>query len=49
MLSLLGADWPAKIILERKAEPPNWGGTDVIAVFHTRSRPLLTHPDIRRS
>jgi TolB-like protein len=43
----LDAERAVELLLEHKAEYPNWPGTDVIAINHSMARPLVTHIDMQ--
>ncbi len=46
-LAYLDNDRAVRLLLESKAEHPNWHGTDVLAMNHISARALITHPDMQ--
>jgi TolB-like protein len=46
-LAILDANRAVELLLDRKIEHPDWLGTDVLAMNHTVSRQLITHPDMQ--
>ena len=40
-------DGAVEMLLENKAQRPQWNGTDVLAAGHITNRELLLHPDMR--
>ena len=43
----LDAEHAVELLLEHKAEYPSWLGTDVIAMNHSVTRPLVMHTDMQ--